>query len=177
MQNKNCLVVGGGNVATRKVKTLLNFGASVCVVADRISDQILLLKEVKTIERKLVLSDLDSADFVFAATDDSDCNTRIALECKQRNIPVNVADSPELCTFLFPATVQRGDLVVGISTGAKCPAVSKMIRKKIDSILPKNLSVLLDKLTNVRKQILDEGESPLSNKDYNKIVQSIQEQL
>lgn len=131
ISGKLCVVVGGGPVAARKIKGLLRCGALVRVVSPQVSEEIqsMLKTEpgVEWLNREYELGDLTNSFLVFAATDDRLVNEMICREAKEAGIPVNVADDPESCDFIVPATVRQGDLVIGVSTGGKSPGLSKAI--------------------------------------------------
>jgi siroheme synthase-like protein len=148
LKDKLCLVVGGGKVAERKIKTLLQFGALVKVVALK------AVAEIKALSRagKLVLkegafspSDLEGIFIVIAATNDSKTNQEIASEAKRKHILVNVVDNPQLSDFIFPSVLQRGDLLISICSGGKAPALSKRLRLELEKVLPQDFAELLDK--------------------------------
>lgn len=131
IQGRRCLMVGGGGVALRKIKGLLEAGAGVHVVSPKILDEIKRLP-VKVFERAFRESDVDSAALVIAATDDADVNARVAAAAQLLNVPVNVADQPGLCSFFMPAVVRRGPLVISVSTSGASPAMAKIIRKQLE---------------------------------------------
>ncbi len=137
LEGKCGVIVGGGNVAARKVEKLLAFGPDLTVIAPDIEacvkTQGKLLQEgaaasLQFEERAFRLEDLDHADFVIAATDDTVLNGEIADCCKARRIPVNVVDDREKCTFFFPALIKEGPLTIGISTDGKSPFAASWVR-------------------------------------------------
>ena len=133
VQNRNCLVVGGGGVATRKVQTLLKCGARVTVVSPDTGS------ELKELARKGVIvlktrgyrrSDVDHMFLVIGATDDRDLNLQIFNDAEALGRLCNIADQPEACNFILPSVVHQGDLVIAISTSGKSPAFAKQLRKR-----------------------------------------------
>lgn len=152
MEEKECVIIGGGLVAYRKVEALLEFGARITLVARNICNEIENLADRIQIKIKHYESvDIEQADVVIAATNDKDLNTRISREAKERKIPVNVVDVLEECTFIFPAYLKKGDVTIGITSSGKSPIMSQRIKKIIDKALPPFLEELTNTLGNVRQ--------------------------
>lgn len=171
LDNLPCLVVGGGKVALRKVRTLLEYGARVTVTAPELDAELEKIPGITIQRRKFQETDLDGVELVFAATSDEECNRRVSQLCRERRIFINVADIPEECDFYFPALVRRGDVVVGVSTGGKSPAAAKKIKEKINTCLPQSLSDFVEETGQLRAAILDSGQKAEENSEYNKRVQ------
>ena len=148
VENMRFLVIGGGNVARRKVEKLRMFTDRITVVAEKTD-----ITEVEVINRAFSDDDLDEIEAVICATDDSSLNHRIAGLCHERRIPVNSVDAPEDCTFIFPALIRRGSLTVSVTTDGKSPILAGMLREKIESILPNDLDVRLDRAGELRKRL------------------------
>lgn len=137
IKEKDILVFGGGNIATRRIKAMLPYGACIRIVAPEISEELQQLAEqnVNLIldYRKYKLSELQKPDFVLAATNDEKVNQTIFRECRHKGILVNVASNRELCDFYFPGVVQQGDITVGITANGKnhkkAAEVTEQIRK------------------------------------------------
>lgn len=160
LSEKNVLVVGGGKVATRKVQNLLVFTKKITVVAPSIRKELrALIKEnrLSLRRRKFLASDLKNKDVVIVAVDDLKLQERIFTLCEKRKILCNSVDSPKFCNFIFPSLIVRDELVVGISTGGKAPALSKRIREFIEGCLPENVEAVLKKLAQEREK-LPKGE-------------------
>lgn len=138
------LIVGGGNVALRKAEKLLAYGPELTVVAPDIRPELAALPGVRTVCRAVMPEDI-TADltFVVAASDDRERNHAVAALCREKNIPVNVADAPEEGSFLFPALVQRGPLSVGISTSGASPTAAVWLKEQTQALLPKRLDEIL----------------------------------
>ncbi len=133
LNGKQCLVIGGGQVASRKVKALLDFGAEVTVLSpavDKAMDVLRRSKRFKVINGKYHKKYLKDVFLVIAATDDPKVNTLVACHTAQKNILVNVVDVPELCNFIVPSIVRRGPLVMGISTSGHSPMFAQKLRHK-----------------------------------------------
>ncbi len=156
LKGKEVLVVGGGKVATRKVEKLLPFDPSITVVAPKVSKELLKLKKkgkIKLRRRKFLTGDLRGKYAVVVAADDEKLQRRIFFLCQKRGILCNSVDNPRYCNFIFPALVMRGDLVVGISSSGKAPALSAEIRRWLEGCLPAGLENLLKNLESERKSL------------------------
>jgi uroporphyrin-III C-methyltransferase / precorrin-2 dehydrogenase / sirohydrochlorin ferrochelatase len=158
LHGQNALVVGGGQVALRKVQMLLRSGASVQLVAPDISAELrrLLAAGPHALhERGFDPADLDSVKLVIAATDDAALNQRVFELASQRNLPVNVVDQPELCSFIFPSIVDRSPLIVAVSSGGNAPVLARLLRARLETLIPSaygSLVQLLGKHRELAKQ-------------------------
>ena len=139
LKNRHCLVVGGGSVATRKVNNLLNANANIVVISPHCSDDLRHLaesKKIQILQRNYESSDIMRAFLVVAATDDPKVNAAIAKDCDVANIMVNVADNPELCSFIFPSVLDRSPVTIAISTGGASPVLARQLRMKLETMIP-----------------------------------------
>ncbi len=137
--HSRCLVIGGGDVALRKVTMLMKAEASIEVVAPEVCSELLALEaeqQIKIIRASFSPAQIDGAVLVIAATDDEAVNTQVSVEAKVRNVPVNVVDSPALCTFTMPAIIDRSPLVIAISSNGSAPVLARLIRAKIETMVP-----------------------------------------
>lgn len=132
LTDKKCLIVGGGEVALRKAHVLLEAGARVIVITPKSQPDIENLDGVEVIYREYRKGDVLGYALVFAATDDRKVNAQISGECESEGVLINVVDDPELCSFIVPAMVRRGDLLLAVFTSGKSPALSKKIRKELE---------------------------------------------
>jgi len=133
---KRCLVVGGGAIAVRRIKALLEAGAVVTAISPKPPPELMTLVKnanITLLTREYRDGDMASSVLVFAATDDAALDERISGEAARRRIPVNVADSPLLCSFIVPAVVKRGELQIAISTGGASPALSRHFREELEN--------------------------------------------
>lgn len=154
IEQKKCLIAGGGKVALRKVETLLRYGASVHVVAEQICEGI--CEKLPPDQRRIghvTEKDMDHSVLVIAATSSRETNHRVAEICHRKGIPVNVIDEPKECTFIFPAVIQKGDISIGINTGGKSPILSQKIRKTIEKDIPDYYEELADQLGELREYV------------------------
>jgi uroporphyrin-III C-methyltransferase/precorrin-2 dehydrogenase/sirohydrochlorin ferrochelatase len=145
VRTRACLVVGGGQVALRKIEWLRSAGAEVRVVAKLACAELHALAAAAALElheRSYGDADLDGCTLVVAATDDRALNARVSDEARARGLLVNVVDQPELCTFIVPALVTRAPLVVGISSEGSSPVLARLVRRRIEAMLPLTLGAL-----------------------------------
>ena len=149
LQDRLCVVIGAGDVALRKIEALQRAEAAIKVVAPGG----LSIDGVEHINRLYRYGDLEGAFLVIAATDDNTVNEAIYKEARERNILINVVDNPGLCTFYVPSVVNRGDLQIGISTGGKCPALAKRIRRQLEALFGAEYEAYLNLIEEVRIKI------------------------
>ncbi len=138
IENRNVLIVGGGNVCARKAETMLRYGARVTIVSPEFTGEIEQWARdgVLAIRRKpYEESDLEDASIVIASTDDPCVNGRVARDCRRRKIPVNVVDVTHLCEFIVPAIVERGSIQIAVSTGGKSPAVARTLKEDLQKFV------------------------------------------
>ena len=158
-ENIHILIVGGGFVGTEKLSFILKNSpnANITVVAKEISEeiksQVSSLKSQHLIEKAFETSDLENKQLVIAATADKALNESIYRAAKEKNILINVADTPELCDFYLGSIVTKGDLKIAISTNGKSPTLSKRIREFFEDILPDNINDLILNLNAYRKTL------------------------
>lgn len=154
LKDKTVLIAGGGSVALRKLQKLTPYGVSPTVVAPDILPEFAAVPGAKLRRRTFRPSDLRPRPvLVIAATSDREVNRSISMLCKKRRIPVNVADDPALCSFMFPALVQRGEFSAGISTGGASPTAAVYFKERLTELLPENLEELLVWLQSKRQAI------------------------
>ena len=156
------LIVGGGAVALRKVQKLLPYGPELTVVAPELRREFEELEGLELARRPFDEGDLEGRAFVVAATGDRQVNHRVAELCKARRIPVNVADSREDSSFLFPALLRRGALSVGVSAGGASPAAAAWARDWFAQAVPERLEDILQFLEHARepvRQAVPDGET------------------
>ena len=143
LTGKKCVVAGGGNVAVRKVKTLLKFDADITVISPEITDELKEIVDggqVKYLQRQYRYDDIDDAFLVIAATSEREVNHAIFRRCEMLKIWGDIADCPKECSFMFPAVSDSDNVVVGITTSGENPSLSHQIREEVDDILPRIIS-------------------------------------
>ena len=160
LSGRLCVIVGGGEVAERKVRGVLAASGQVRVVSPAISPALSLLAEQKRIEwrqKTYSVSDLDDAFLVFAATDNVDVQEAIHRDAQAARVLANIADAPALCDFQVPATIRRGDLSISVATNGKSPAVAALVRKRLELEFGGEYALLTRLAGVLREQILAEG--------------------
>jgi precorrin-2 dehydrogenase/sirohydrochlorin ferrochelatase len=156
VDGSKCLVVGGGQVALRKIKMLLDRGAAIEVVAKRACEGVRRLAQDGRIALRMESvrqSHLRGARLVVVATDDSIVNQQVSNWAQREGILCNVVDKPELCTAVFPAVLSRGRLEVAVSTGGSSPAMAARIRDGIARFLGPGYEAALEILGQVRARV------------------------
>jgi uroporphyrin-III C-methyltransferase/precorrin-2 dehydrogenase/sirohydrochlorin ferrochelatase len=139
IKNRHCVVIGGGDVATRKINLLLKADADVTVVSPSVVDAIQVLiedKKVKLIKAYFEKSQLIGACLVIAATDNQAVNEAVSRDAQALNVPVNVVDAPDLCTFTMGSIIERSPVVIAVSSEGNAPVLARYIRTKIETMLP-----------------------------------------
>lgn len=151
------LIVGGGEVATRKLQGLLDCDARVTLIAPEVTQTIYELADKQLcswIEKAYDPSDLDGIQLVFACTNDEATNRSVSEDATARGLLVNVADCPELCTFYLPSVLRRGKLSVAVSTEGSSPFTAAQIRRKLEDQFDDAIEVYLELLQSWRTKIL-----------------------
>lgn len=156
MQDKSCLVIGGGRVAEGKVAGLLAAGAKITVIAPELSAELSDLQAQGTIAvetRPYREGDMKSFDLCFVATDDGAVNAAVAAEGRSLGIWVNAADDPANCDFILPSVVRRGQVVIAASTGGASPALARKLREELSEVIGEEYGPLAELLSEVRRQL------------------------
>jgi len=167
IKNRNCLVIGGGSVGTRKVMTLLACGANVTVVSTDATEELHQLSkngEIKLKERPFQTTDLDDRFLVIGATDNQKLNFNIHAEAERRGLLCNIADRPKACNFILPSIVNRGDLIIAISTSGKSPAFAKKLRKHLEKEFGDEYAKFLNLMGAIRQKLLSQDHKPEAHK-------------
>ncbi|MEW5949651.1 MAG: bifunctional precorrin-2 dehydrogenase/sirohydrochlorin ferrochelatase [Thermodesulfobacteriota bacterium] len=176
IKDKQCLVIGGGKVAERKVETLLSCGARVRVVSPELTPHLQGLAEEKKIThaaRGYQNGDLNGVFLVVACTDDPDVNTAVSSAAQENNILCNIVDKPDLCNFIVPSMAARGDLLITISTAGKSPALAKRLRREMEDAYGREYADFLKLMGAVRPRVLAMGRPQSENEAlFNRLVYS-----
>jgi uroporphyrin-III C-methyltransferase/precorrin-2 dehydrogenase/sirohydrochlorin ferrochelatase len=139
IKDKPCLVVGGGDIALRKVLLLLKAEASIECIAPKFCDALIKKSQTHNIlltQREFEEDDVQDRTLIISATDDQAINTGVSVLAKAENIPVNVVDSPDLCSFVMPSIIDRSPVVIAVSSSGKAPVLARLIRTKLESTIP-----------------------------------------
>mgnify|MGYP006286319865 CR=1 FL=1 len=164
------LVIGGGKIAYRKALTLLKYGSSPAILSPEViepMEELIKKHNLIFINRKYQGKDIENFKLVFVATGDPEADKLIKEDCDEANVLVNVADVPELCNFIMPATVKRGDLTLAIGSGGKAPFYVKEIRKRLQSEFPKQYEVTIQLAGEFREYVMQRKD--LSQKARNEL--------
>ena len=151
-----CLVVGAGEIAARKVRQLRKAEASVIVVAPEICKELKDLaesKEINYISEKFSEELLGEKMLVIAATNDEEVNKKVSELAKAQNIPVNVVDNPDLCSFIMPSIVDRDPVQIAISTGGASPVLARLLRARLESLIPASYGRLAQLMARFRGHV------------------------
>ena len=166
MNGKLAVIIGGGTVALRKLRTLVKTGASITVVAMDIRPEIVALAESGALAVRVGCyesTDLDNAFLAIAATDNAMVNKRVAVDAGERGILVAVADSPAEGDCTFPALLRRNDLEIAVSTGGRCPAFAADVRDCIAGVIGHEYGDILEQLAGEREKLLTNGSPSTYN--------------
>lgn len=180
MTERECLIVGGGKVAYRKVIVMLDFGAKVTVVAEDICDELRKLiagdranngwfssdaaDRITIIKRRFERKDCDGMEMVIAATDDNALNHEIAEYCKAKGIMVNAVDQKADCSFIFPSYIKEKNLVAAFSSGGNSPVLTQYLKGKEKEILTPFLGELNEYMGQIREKVIAEYDTEAERK-------------
>ena len=154
-------------MGTRKVLTLLACGANVTVVSTAVTEKLKELSNnglIRLKERSFQPTDLDDRFLVIGATDSQELNFNIHAEAERRGLLCNIADRPEVCNFILPSIVNRGDLIIAISTSGKSPAFAKRLRKHLEKEFGNEYAEFLNLMGAIRKKLLSQDHEPEAHK-------------
>ncbi len=175
LENRLCLIIGGGAVAARKIESLLFCKARVRVISPDVCkkiSQFIGKGKIEWLQRGYKRGDLQGAFLVMAATDRKEIQHLIVSEANDREILINVVDDPAACSFQVPAAVRRGELLLAVSTGGSSPAFSAQIKNTIEAEYGPEYGLFVDLLAKVRKSIVHDGRTQKSHKIlFEKILQ------
>ena len=153
---RRCIVIGGGEIAARKVTSLLDAGAEVSVISPTLVEALAALARdgrIIYMQRSYETDDMTGAALVYAATDDSELHQRLYVEARRHSIPINIADVPSLCTFIVPATLTRGSLQIAVSTEGASPAMAKRIIARIERLFGPEYGLALEVMRAARHHL------------------------
>jgi uroporphyrin-III C-methyltransferase/precorrin-2 dehydrogenase/sirohydrochlorin ferrochelatase len=156
MHGKPCLVVGGGATAARKVSNLLRAGAAVTLVSPRLHETLarrVAAGDMRHLNRPFEPADIPGNRLIIAATDDRAVNQEVARLASEQEIPVNVVDDPDACTFLLPSIVDRAPVTIAVSSGKASPVLARMLRTHLESLIPAGYGRLADLSGRYRERV------------------------
>jgi precorrin-2 dehydrogenase/sirohydrochlorin ferrochelatase len=160
IRRRNCLVVGGGRVALRKVQKLLEHGANVEVISLTFCPELNQLAKdgsIRVIQRSYKAEDFKDALIAIAATDDAKINESIAAEARQQGVLVNVVDDPQHSDFIVPSHFRRGDITIAVSTSGRSPALARKIRSELERNFKAEYTQLAMLADEVRSELKRQG--------------------
>ncbi|MCZ6778626.1 MAG: bifunctional precorrin-2 dehydrogenase/sirohydrochlorin ferrochelatase [Acidobacteria bacterium] len=167
LKDQSCLVVGAGRVAARKAAVLLGAGARVRIVAPEAIpavERMAAAGRVTLVRRRFRKADLTRCKLVVVATDDPLVNRAVASEARRRGLPCNSADDPSRGTLQFPSILRRGKLIIAISTGGASPALSRRLKRDLESVVGPEYAALLRSLGAARRKLRKEAGSKRSRR-------------
>ena len=156
LQRQNCLVVGGGVVAARKINQLLVAEAKVFVVAPELHDEIKEFSksgEINHINQDYTEECMEGKQLVIAATNNGKLNAKIAEHAKSKNILVNVVDNPDAGTFILPSIIDRSPVVIAVSTSGVAPVLTKLLSSRIETLIPFSYGKLSSLISQYRSAV------------------------
>jgi len=157
LRGRRCVVVGGGQVAERKVEALVEAAAKVTIVSPDLTPALRRLvkkRRVSYLPRRYCKGDLKGYFLAYGATDDSRTHRLMAGEAEKEDVLINVVDRPALCHFIAPAIVRRGDLILAISTSGASPALAKKLRQELEQTFGREYAEALRFLRSLRKKLM-----------------------
>jgi uroporphyrin-III C-methyltransferase/precorrin-2 dehydrogenase/sirohydrochlorin ferrochelatase len=160
VKDQLCLVVGGGTVGKRKAGVLLEAGARVRIVAPEIDPQLANLANVEPVFATFEAIHFEGATLVIAATNDRSVNIEVSRLAHLHKLPVNVVDDPELCSFIMPAILDRSPLMIAFSSGGATPVLTRMMRSKLESVIPQNYKLLAGFAARLREHVKSRISNP-----------------
>ncbi len=164
LKEQPCLVVGGGSVALRKIRLMRNAGAKITVIAPKLCDELMreFGDQIHHYARKFSDDDIQGYRLITAASNDPQVNRRVSELAQASNIPVNVVDQPDLCSFITPSIVDRAPVTIAISTGGGAPVLARMLRSKLEAFIPASYGHLASAMSasrsHVKQKFTDERE-------------------
>lgn len=167
LKGKTCVVVGGGRVATRKVYSLRNTGCNIRLIGSCVSGELQKLaecNEVEWIKRSYLPGDLSGATVVFAATSDKQTQQDIHREAQKRGVLLNSADDPVCSDLHVPAHFRRGKLLVSVATGGGSPALSRLLRSRLEKDIDPGYGLVAELLADIRSEIVTSERDSGDNK-------------
>lgn len=176
LDSRSCLVVGGGNVAARKIESLLDAKANVTVISPQVTDEIMLWVNAGQIYWEgRPYSDGDASGYflVISATDDEEVNQAVVRDCSNSNTLLNVVDDPDKCDFFVPAVVKQGSVHISISTQGKSPLLASYIRQQLEGQFGPEYAELADILGELRPKVIRAVEDIKQRREiYARIIES-----
>jgi len=169
LKQQNCLVIGAGEIAARKIELLARAGAKITVVANNISPAVAKMQtkhDLNIKQKEFEKEDINGFRLVVSATNNSSTNILVADSATKLNIPVNVVDNPALCSFIFPAIIDRSPIITAVSSGGASPVLARLLRAKIESIIPPAYGHLAQLAEKFRQPVKDQIKQPAQRRIF-----------
>ncbi len=169
VKTRLCIVVGGGEIASRKAALLQNAGAQIRVISPELEVSLSELKTQGAIEheaREYQQGDLAGARLVIAATDSAVVNQQVSEEAQAHGIPVNVVDQPELCSFIMPSIIDRSPVIAAVSTSGASPVLARLIRGRLESLIPSGYGRLAELASSFRDRVKARFTNPTDRRRF-----------
>jgi len=176
VRERPCMIVGGGQIAERKAIALFDAGADLTIVSPSLTPALVELAgkgKITHHPKTFAEQDITGVYLVIAATNDAAVNEAVARACRKHGILVNAATSPDEGTFVVPSVVERGDLLIAISTCGDSPALARKVREDLERTYGPEYAVFLDKMANLRRRIVhDVADENVRRNVYQAVVDS-----
>lgn len=169
LQGQPVLLIGGGDIALRKARLLTRAGARVRLVSPEVLDEVrelVLQAQGEIFESRYMVEHIEGVRLIVAATDDEAVNEQVHKDAIAAGIPVNVVDNPPLCTFIFPAIVDRSPIVIGISSAGKAPVLARNLRAKLETLIPPSYAQLGELVGRFRGQVKAKFDSVNKRRNF-----------
>lgn len=169
LQGQPVLLIGGGDIALRKARLLTRAGARVRLVSPEVLDEVrelVLQAQGEIFESRYLVEHIEGVRLIVAATDDEAVNEQVHKDAIAAGIPVNVVDNPPLCTFIFPAIVDRSPIVIGISSAGKAPVLARNLRAKLETLIPPSYAQLGELVGRFRGQVKAKFDSVNKRRNF-----------
>lgn len=169
LRGRPCLLVGGGQIALRKLRLLVDAGAVVTVLAPDICQDIQQLSKnanIQLLKSEYAAKHLSNKVLVIAATNDASTNAGVSEDARRQNVPVNVVDDPAHSTVIFPSIVDRSPIQIAISSGGHAPVLARLLRSKLEGELPHGLGALGNLAMRYRQAVKDKLSSGTARKAF-----------
>ena len=169
LKKRPCVVIGSGEVASRKISLLLDAGAQVTVYAPALGESLRRWADegkIKHVAQEFRLEMLEGCALAIAATDDAAVNRRVSEAAKARGIPVNVVDQPDLCTFIMPSIIDRSPVTIAVSTGGRSPVLARLIRARLETMIPAGYGRLAKLVAAFRDKVKQRFKHPPHRRQF-----------
>ncbi len=169
LKNKHCLVIGAGEVAARKIELLTRGGATITVIAEKIGSSVANMgnsPHLTIIQKSFEKVDIKDFHLIISATNNTQVNQLAASTATEQNIPVNVVDNPKLCSFIFPAIIDRSPVIAAVSSAGASPVLARLLRAKIESIIPPAYGQLAHLAEKFRTKVKEHFNEPAQRRIF-----------